>query len=35
MPMEFIVPSMCIATITDLSDSIIVEERLSQLVQLE
>jgi hypothetical protein len=34
-PMEFIVPSLRIATITDLSDSGVVEESLSQLVQLE
>jgi hypothetical protein len=35
MPMEFILPSLHIATITDLSDSGTIEERLSQLVQLE
>jgi hypothetical protein len=35
LPMDFIVPSLHIATITDLSDSGAVEERLSQLVQLE
>jgi hypothetical protein len=35
MPMEFILPSLCIATITDLSDSGTIEERLAQLVQLE
>ena len=33
--MEFILPSMCFETITDLSDSGTIEERLSQLVQLE
>jgi hypothetical protein len=35
MPMEFIVSSLCIAAITDLSDSSAIEERLSQLLQLE
>jgi hypothetical protein len=35
MPMEFIMLSMCIETITDISDSSIIEERLSQLLQLE
>jgi hypothetical protein len=35
MQMEFILPSLHIATITDLSDLGAVEERLSQLVQLE
>jgi transposase InsO family protein len=35
MPMEFILPSLHIATITDLSDSGTIEERLAQLVQLE
>jgi hypothetical protein len=32
MPMEFILPRLCIATIIDLSDSSIIEERLSQLI---
>jgi transposase InsO family protein len=35
MPMEFILPSLCIATITELSDTGAIEERLAQLVQLE
>jgi hypothetical protein len=35
MPMEFILPSMHIAAITDLLDSGAIEEILSQLVQLE
>jgi hypothetical protein len=35
MPMEFILPSLCIATITELSDTGMIEERLAQLVQLE
>jgi transposase InsO family protein len=35
MPMEFIVPSLCIAAITELSDAGAIEERLAQLVQLE
>jgi hypothetical protein len=34
MPMEFILPSLLIATIIDLLDSSTIEERLSQLVQL-
>jgi hypothetical protein len=29
------VPSLCVVAITDLSDSSAVEERLSQLLQLE
>jgi hypothetical protein len=35
MPMEFILPSMRIATIIKLSDTTVIEERLAQLVQLE
>jgi hypothetical protein len=35
MPMEFILPSLCIAAITELSDTGAIEERLAQLVQLE
>jgi transposase InsO family protein len=35
MPMEFILPSLCIATITELSDTGTIEERLAQLVHLE
>jgi hypothetical protein len=35
MPMEFILPSLHIATITELSDTGTIEERLAQLVQLE
>jgi hypothetical protein len=35
MPMEFILPSMYVETITDISDSHAIEEILSQLVQLE
>jgi hypothetical protein len=35
IPMEFIVSSLRVAVITDLSDSGAVEERLSQLLQLE
>jgi hypothetical protein len=35
IPMEFIVPILHIVVITELSNSRVVEERLSQLVQLE
>jgi hypothetical protein len=35
MPMDFILPTLRIAMINDLSDSGGIEERLSQLVQLE
>jgi len=35
IPMEFIVPSPRITTITELSDTGAIEERLVQLVQLE
>jgi hypothetical protein len=35
MPMEFIVPTLCIATITKLSDTGAIEEILVQLFQLE
>jgi hypothetical protein len=35
IPMKFILPRLCITVITDLSDLGIVEERISQLVQLE
>jgi hypothetical protein len=35
MPMEFLVPSLCIAVMTDLMDSDTVEEILSQLLILE
>jgi hypothetical protein len=35
MPMEFIIPSLHIAMINDISDSSVINERLSQLVQLE
>jgi hypothetical protein len=35
MPMDFILPSLRIAMIIDLSKSGTIEERLSQLVQLE
>ena len=35
MPMEFILPSLHIAAITNLSNSSALEERLAQLVQLE
>jgi hypothetical protein len=35
MPMEFIIPSMHVATIIDLSDSGTIHEHLSQLVHLE
>jgi hypothetical protein len=35
MTMEFILPSMHIETITNISDSHAIEEILSQLVQLE
>jgi hypothetical protein len=33
--MEFIIPSLCVTVITDLSDSGTIQEHLSQLVQLE
>ena len=35
MPLEYIVPSIRMATITKMTDIGVVEERLSQLVQLE
>jgi len=35
IPMEFILPSLRVAAITDLLDSGAIEERLSQFVQLE
>jgi hypothetical protein len=35
MPIDFILHSLHIAMIIDLSDSCVVEERLSELVQLE
>ena len=35
MPMEYIVPSLKIAALTDLADEEIVEERLLHLVELE
>jgi hypothetical protein len=35
MPMEFIVLSLCIVTLTELTDSSVVERRLSELVELE
>jgi hypothetical protein len=35
MPIEFIPPSLCVAMITNILNSDVVEERLSQLVQLE
>jgi transposase InsO family protein len=35
MPMDFIVPSLCIVVMTELMDSDVVEERLSQLMALE
>jgi hypothetical protein len=35
MPMEFLVPSLCIVAMTDLTDSDAIEERLSQLLILE
>ena len=35
MPMEYIVPSLKIALLTDLADEEIVEERLLHLVELE
>jgi len=35
MPMEFILPSLCIETITELSDTGAIIERLTHLVLLE
>ena len=35
MPMEYIVPSLQIVAITEMTDIGIVEERLAQLVQME
>jgi hypothetical protein len=35
MPMEFILPSLCIATITELSNNGAIEEILAQLVQIK
>jgi hypothetical protein len=35
MPMEFIVSSLCIVMLTELTDSGAVEKRLSELVELE
>jgi hypothetical protein len=35
MSMEFIFPILCVALITDILDSGAIEERFSQLVQLE
>ena len=35
MPMEYNIPSLKIATLTDLADEEIVEERLLHLVELE
>jgi hypothetical protein len=35
MPMEFIMPSLCIVALTELTDLGVVEIRLSELVELE
>jgi hypothetical protein len=35
MPMEFIVPSLCIVAMTELTNSGAVEKRLSELMELE
>ena len=35
MPREYVVPSLCIASFTDIADSDIIEERPVQLVALE
>jgi hypothetical protein len=35
MPMEFIVPSLCIVALTELTDSGAMEKRLSELIELE
>ena len=35
MPMEYIVPSLCIAVAMGMDDEVALEERLGQLVQLE
>ena len=35
MPMEYIVPSLCIATLTGMTDHESLEERLAQLVEFE
>ena len=35
MPMEYIVPSLCIVAATSMADEAALEERLDQLVQLK
>jgi len=35
MPVEYLVPSMCIATLTNLSNSSVEAEIMSQLLELE
>ena len=35
VPMEYIVRSLRIASLTDMNDGYVVEQRLSQLVQME
>ena len=35
MPIEYVVPSLCIAAFMNMADSDIIEERLAQLVALE
>ena len=35
MPMEYIVPSLCIAATIGMNDETVVEERLEQLLQLK
>jgi hypothetical protein len=35
VPMEYLVPSLRIATVTDMDDTGVVQERLVQLVELE
>ena len=35
MPMEYMVPSLCIAAATDMDDVDTLEEHIAQLIQLE
>ena len=35
MPMEYIVPSLCIVAVTDMDDAEALEEHIAQLIQLE
>ena len=35
MPMDYIVPNLCIATTTGMDDEAVLEEPVAQLIQLE